>query len=136
MLTVTVTRFVADPYVLLWDFHTDELSTPTARFAGPRVRRISRTVSIVNAACLQSNVFTLAFSASGRTLYSSVPLHSDTHPSLRLIGPQRRHAEHDLPVRRRPPLDAPDVALAAVREPRPRGTLHRSLCVRTRPTFS
>ncbi|KAI9058253.1 WD40 repeat-like protein [Trametes sanguinea] len=42
-----------DPYVHLWDFNQEEISAPTWRFVGPR-----------------SNVFTLAFSASGQYLYS------------------------------------------------------------------
>ncbi|KAL7280024.1 hypothetical protein ACG7TL_006438 [Trametes sanguinea] len=42
-----------DPYVHLWDFNQEEIAAPTWRFVGPR-----------------SNVFTLAFSASGQYLYS------------------------------------------------------------------
>ncbi|KAI8994199.1 WD40 repeat-like protein [Trametes punicea] len=42
-----------DPYVHLWDFNQEELLMPSWTFVGPR-----------------SNVFTLAFSASGQYLYS------------------------------------------------------------------
>ncbi|KAI0661984.1 WD40 repeat-like protein [Cubamyces menziesii] len=42
-----------DPYVHIWDLNQDVVSEPTWRFRGPR-----------------SNVFTLAFSASGQYLYS------------------------------------------------------------------
>ncbi|KAI0648164.1 WD40 repeat-like protein [Trametes meyenii] len=42
-----------DPYVQMWDFNQDELRRPSWKFMGPR-----------------SNVFTLAFSASGQYLYS------------------------------------------------------------------
>ncbi|KAI0670884.1 WD40 repeat-like protein [Trametes maxima] len=42
-----------DPYVQMWDFNQDELARPSWKFTGPR-----------------SNVFTLAFSASGQYLYS------------------------------------------------------------------
>ncbi|TBU37170.1 WD40 repeat-like protein [Dichomitus squalens] len=42
-----------DPYVQIWDFHQEQLSKPALSFLGPR-----------------SNVFTLAFSASARFVYS------------------------------------------------------------------
>ncbi|KAI0770187.1 WD40 repeat-like protein [Fomes fomentarius] len=42
-----------DPYVQIWDFNQEELSQPSWKFSGP-----------------QSNVFCLAFSASGQYVYS------------------------------------------------------------------
>ncbi|KAI0755071.1 WD40 repeat-like protein [Daedaleopsis nitida] len=42
-----------DPYVQIWDFDQDEVSIPSVTFSGPR-----------------SNVFTVAFSASGQYVYS------------------------------------------------------------------
>ena len=31
-------EFDVDPYILLWDFHQDDLKEPSARFLGHRVR--------------------------------------------------------------------------------------------------
>ena len=37
-----------DPYIFLWDFHQDELETPSHAFRGPRVRNVYRHAIFVD----------------------------------------------------------------------------------------
>ncbi|KAI0365711.1 WD40 repeat-like protein [Pilatotrama ljubarskyi] len=83
-----------DPYVHLWDFDQESLAKPSRRFIGPK-----------------SNVFTLAFSASGQYLYSGetradIFQYDLSHVSLPIVNisgasesPCATHNVHDDSIR-------------------------------------
>ena len=67
-----------DPYILLWDFHQDNLHAPSHTYRGPLVRDTFATIltqlSLYTERrtrySFQANVFALAFSTSGQYLLS------------------------------------------------------------------